>query len=237
MVMNSPMLWIAVFVMIVVLVIAFALYMESERRKQLQSAADQIHFAFSPDADPALLQTLGLFHLFSLGYGGRIRNVMRGSVGDVAVTLFDYTYRTGGGKHNHTHSQTVALFESQRLQLPLFFVRPEHLFHKIAGSFGYQDIDFEANPAFSDTYLLQGPDEERIRALFDEQVLAFYTRHGNLCTEGGGQRLVHYQQHRRTHPENIQEFLQEGLDVLALYVEKDESGDDLFLLGLDLATA
>jgi hypothetical protein len=234
---DSVVIWIAIFALVAVVAIAIASTLERQRREQLQAAAARIHFSFSPQVEPSLLETLGLFHLFSQGHSRRIRNVMRGHVGDVVVTLFDYRYTTGGGKHSRIHRQTVALFETERLQLPLFILRPEHLLHKIAGTFGYQDIDFESNSTFSDAYLLQGRDEDRIRGLFDEQVLAFYTRHSNLFTEGGGQRLVHYQAHRRIDPERIEDFLQQGLDVLALYIEQGESQDELFLLGLDLAAA
>jgi hypothetical protein len=235
--MHRQITWIVIFMLFGGAILALAAYLENKRKEQLQNAADRIHFSFASEAESQLLDTLGFFHLFSQGYSRRIRNVMHGSVGDVAVTIFDYRYRTGGGKHSHTHYQTVVLFESERLQLPLFILRPEHLLHRIAGTFGYQDIDFEANPAFSDTYLLQGRNEDEIRALFDEQVRAFYTRHGNLCTEGGGQRLIYYQAHRRVSGEHIQDFLQEGLDVLALFVERGQDGEDLFLLGLDLASA
>jgi hypothetical protein len=218
--------------------LAFAVmlyYREKQRREALRTVAGQLGFSFSPEGDPYLLERLGQFHLFSQGRSRKVRNVMRGDIHDIAVSLFDYRYTTGGGRHNHVHDQTVLLFESERLALPLFTLRPEGVFHKMAGAFGYEDIDFDGSPAFSDAYLLKGGDEGRIRAIFSPEVRAYYTRHNRLCTEGEGGRLVHYRGGRRVSPEWIGSWLQEGLDVLDLFLEKEEGTDTLSLWGLELA--
>jgi hypothetical protein len=210
-------------------------YREKQRREDLRSVAGKLGFSFSPAGDPHLLGRLGQFHLFSQGRSRKVRNVMRGEIQDIAVSLFDYRYTTGSGKHNHTHSQTVLLFESERLALPFFTLRPEGFFHRMAGAFGYEDIDFDDSPAFSDAYLLKGGDEDRIRAIFTPEVRAYYTRHDRLCTEGERGRLVHYRADRRVSPERIESWLQEGLDVLDLFLEEEEGAGTLPLWGLDLA--
>lgn len=210
-------------------------YREKQRREDLRTVAGKLGFSFHPDGDPHLLGRLGQFHLFSQGHSRKVRNMMRGEIQDIAVSLFDYRYTTGSGKHSHTHAQTVVLFESEQLALPFFTLRPEGFFHKMAGAFGYQDIDFADSPAFSDAYLLKGTDEDRIRAVFGPEVQAYYTRHGHLCTEGGGGRLVHYHADRRIDPERIESWLQEGLDVLDLFLEKEDGTGILPLWGLDLA--
>jgi hypothetical protein len=150
--------WILlVFVAVIVIVIAAAVgqhLQEQERRKRWLAVAETKGFRFSAEADPALLGAVGHFHLFSQGRARKITNVIRTDVDDVDVSIFDYRFTTGSGKHSHTHRHTVALFESDRLRLPRFTLRPEGLFHKLGSFLGYQDIDFEAHPAFSDAYLL-----------------------------------------------------------------------------------
>ena len=210
-------------------------YREKQRREDLQSVAGKLGFSFSPDGDANLLHRLGQFHLFSQGRSRKVRNLMRGEIQDIAVSLFDYRYTTGSGKHSHTHAQTVVLFESERLALPFFTLRPEGLFHKMAGAFGYEDIDFDGSSDFSDAYLLKGTDEDQIRAIFGPEVQAYCTRHGHLWTEGEGGQLVHYHADRRVDPERIESWLQEGLDVLDLFLEKEEGTGILSLWGLDLA--
>ena len=194
---------------------------EQQRTGQLQAMAGRMGFAFSAQAEPSLWGRVEGFHLFSQGRSRRMHNVMRRQIHDIDVTLFDYKYTTGSGKHSHTHYRTVMLFETARLKLPRFTLRPEGFFHRVANKLGSQDIDFEAHPVFSEDYLLQGPDEARIRRLFDEEALLYYTRHPELCTEGDGRRLVFYQGGRRVEPEGMETLLQQGLDILDVFMEKE----------------
>jgi hypothetical protein len=62
-----------------------------------------------------------------------ISNVFSGMFNDIPVMVMDYKYTTGGGKSSHTWQQTVLTFESDKLLLPSFFLRPENLFDKIGG--------------------------------------------------------------------------------------------------------
>jgi hypothetical protein len=225
---------IAGILIILAAVLAVSYYQEKERRERLQALAAAMGFSFLPEGGSSLHHALAHFYTFSQGHSRKAHNVLRGRVSDVDVTIFDYRYRTSSGKHQDTKHQTVLLFESERLQLPHFTLRPENLFHKLGGALGYQDIDFDAYPAFSDTYLLQGRDEGAIRAAFDDEVLGYYSRRGNLCTEGAGQQLIFYRPRKRPAPEAIQRFLDEGLDVLDLFMEKEDILDGLELLGIEL---
>jgi hypothetical protein len=225
---------LAAIVVVMVAVLAVQHHREQERRERLRSAARDLGFSFSLESDPRLPKSLGHFHLFSQGRSKRISNVMSKAMADIDVTIFDYKYTTGSGKHSDTRNQTVVLFESERLQLPSFALRPEHLFHKLAGAMGYQDIDFDAFPEFSQTYLLQGYDEERIRSLFTDEVLSYYARHTDLCTEGDEQQLLYYRARKRVDPEWIGSFVEEGLDVLALFLEKEGLLGSLELVGASL---
>lgn len=217
---------------VVAIVVLSYYYQEKQRTEQMQAVASRLGFSFRPEAERGLLGELGRFHLFSQGHSRKIRNVLRREIQDIRVTLFDYRYTTSGGRHNQNHDQTVVLFETERLRLPVFVLRPEGLFHKLAGAFGYQDIDFETHPVFSETYLLRGDDESRIRAFFTDEMLGYYTRHANLCTEGAGQRLIFYRGGRRVEPQGMEGFLEQGLDVLDAFMEKEDSLGTLPLLGV-----
>jgi hypothetical protein len=214
------------FLLIACLVVAalafmiFGHYQEKQRTEQMQTVADRMGFSFRPEDERSLGSRLRHFHLFSQGRSRKIRNVMRSEIDGIAATLFDYEYKTGSGKQNHTHRRTVVLLETERLRLPFFTLRPEGLFHRLAGSLGYQDIDFEAHPDFSDSYLLRGPDESEIRERFGEEVLCYYERHAGLCTEGDGQQLLFYQGKRREDAARIEDFFEQGLVVLDLFVKK-----------------
>ena len=194
---------------------------EQQRREQSSVVAGRMGFSFSAQAEPGLWSLVEGFRLFSQGRSRRIHNVMHRQIHDIDVTMFDYRYTTQSGKHSHSHHRSVLLFETGRLDLPRFTLRPKHFFHRIANGLGWQDIVFKAHPVFSESYLLQGQDEERIRLLFDEEALLYYTRHPGLHTEGQGRRLVFYRGGRRVDPRDMEAFLQQGLDILDVFMEKD----------------
>jgi hypothetical protein len=233
--------WIFFFIVAVVAVVALiavaSYYQEKQRREQMQAVAERMGFSFSPQGDAGLRERLGHFHLFSQGHSRKMRNVMRREIHGVAVTLFDYQYTTSSSKHNNTHRRTVLLFETERLRLPFFTLRPQGLFHKLAAAFGHGDIDFQAHPSFSDAYLLQGSDESQIRDLFREEVLSYYERRRNLCTEGAGQQLVFYRGNRREEPGSMEGFLEQGLEVLDLFMESEEAPDTSPSQGVELDQA
>jgi len=200
---------------------ALSYYHETQRIEQMRFVAERMGFSFRVEGDPGLQERLGPFHLFSKGHSRKIENVLRREIHDIEVTLFEYRYRTNSGKHTQTHRQTVLLFETARLQLPLFSLRPQGMLQRIAGMFGYQDINFENHPFFSESYLLRGHEEVQIRSLFDEEALCYFTRHEGLCVEGDGQRLVFYQRGQAVEPGWLEGFLEQGLDVLDLFMKRE----------------
>jgi hypothetical protein len=228
-------LMITVFVGVVALgFTALNYYHETQRIEQMRFVAERLGFSYWPTADPDLQERLGPFHLFSQGHSRKIENVLRREIHDIAVTLFEYRYRINSGKHTRTYRHTVLLFETQRLQLPVFTLRPEGMLHRIAKKFGYQDISFEAHPVFSESYLLRGHQEAQIRDLFAEEVLNYYSRHDGLCTEGDGQRLIFYQRNQVVEPSWLEGFLEQGLDVLDLFMRREGAVGAVPFLGLGL---
>ncbi len=101
--------------------------------------------------------------------------------------------------------------------LPNFTLRPENLFHKIGQVFGYQDIDFEAHPEFSKRYLLRAENESEVRRTFSTDVLSFYESDQKLSTEAAARQLIHYRAAKRVPPDEIAEFIKQGVRVLTLF--------------------
>jgi hypothetical protein len=159
-------------------------------------------------------------HLGTWGHSRIIRNLSRAQRGDRQVTIFDYRYVTGSGRSRHVWDQTVVHVRSPRLRLPRFALRPEHLFHKIGGLFGYRDIDVESHPAFSSNYLLRGEHEFAIRAAFGPGVLDFYDRNHPCSTEGAESELFFWRTSRRVPPEDLPAFV----DLALSLVERFEVG-------------
>lgn len=192
---------------------------EKKRTAALKNLAAELHLQFFPTGDASLVEALDKFHLFSQGYSKKIRNMLHGENQNTELAIFDYRYTTGSGKNSTTSKQTVIYFRSPTLDLPHFAVRPEGIFHKIGGALGYQDIDFQAHPQFSQMYLLRGDDEPGIRKLFDEERIAFFENHPKISVEGADNQLIFYRHRKRSRPEEVRQFMDEGFRVFKLFGE------------------
>ncbi len=211
----------------ILLIIGVALYigylMEKKRTEALGKAAEELGFDFLPKGDGRFLSELGGFHLFSQGHSRYLYNLMRGEANGMEVSIFDYRYTIGAGKHQHTYNQTVVCFVVPDADLPQFSLRPENIWHKIGQLFGYQDINFDSHPVFSRNYLLRGADEAGIRDLFTDDVLEFYEKRTGLSTEGTDDLLLFYRHAKRVEPNNVHGFLEDGFKVMALFTPPEDN--------------
>ena len=198
---------------IIALIFAVTLYLDKKRAEALEAFAREIGFTFVGNDRTRIPNMVGGFELFNKGRSRTVKHLLYGPRGRANVYLFDYSYRTGGGKNSTTHVQTVVLFQSEALQLPRFFLVPENFFHKIGNLFGYRDIDFDAYPQFSKQYLLRGEDEDRIRQCFNHRILSFFESRQGLYTEGNGAQLLYYRVRQVVQPKNLQSFLDEAEQV------------------------
>ena len=222
---NTTILLIAIIVVAVVALLYVQRLFQQRRIEALQRAGAGLGLFIASESDTAALQSsLSTFHLFSQGHSRRLSGLIQGIARDVPVSLFDYRYFTGSGsKNNRIREQTVVCLQMDGAALPVFALRPETVWNKMGAWLGGQDIDFESAPDFSSRYVLQGTDEAAVRGLFADRVLAFYAARSGLCTEGGGDRLLVYRAEKRVKPEALSAFLDEGLEVLALFQSQPET--------------
>ena len=188
---------------------------ERKRTEVLRQVATDLGFQFAED-EPSLMDQFGSLRLFSQGHSKKVRNVLRGAGQNAEVLILDYSYTVGSGKHKSTYRQTAVCLESPDLQVPDFELRPEHLFHRIGGLFGYQDIDFGDYPEFSRKYLLRGPNEAAIRSVFDAAIVAHVESLDRAYVEGHAGQLVFYRHAKRVRPEEVRGLLEEAFGVFAL---------------------
>ena len=205
---------------LITVIVLLIKHFEKKRREALEAVAIAMGLVFSAKPDENLLPSLGQFPLFSMGHSKKIKNLMQGTVKRMKILLFDYKYTTGGGKNSHTHQQTVMLVQSDVIQLPSFSLKPEHVFHKIGKKFGYQDINWESHPAFSDKYLLRAADVEACRSVFTEKVLEYYEQRPGLSTEASGDKLLFFRTSKKVKPEVYPDFLKDGLHIFALFSKR-----------------
>ena len=197
----------------VVAAVGLAIYaawqMDKKRTEGMRQAALAMGFTFAERDDAVLGHA---FPAFDRGHSRRAKNVMMGQTGGRPVTLFDHQYTIRSGKNSHTHRQTVAVFERAG-PLPDFSLGPEHFFHKIATSLGYQDIDFAENPEFSKHYLLRGADETAIREVFNADVLAFLSHERGWSVQCAGGAVAVLRADKRCDPGQAPAFLADCLRI------------------------
>ena len=208
---------ITVIVVVVALVggLIYVIQMMQKRRTEaMQLACQAMGFAFEEKGDLDRLRGFGDLPLFDRGHSKYARNVMTGRTADREVLLFDYRYTTGGGKSSHTWAQTVALFPNGAAGLPDLDLAPENFLHKIGQAFGYQDIDFDHSPDFSDHYLLRGNDEMAIRTAFTADALSFLGQQHGWHVEIRAGHVAVYRSGRECKPPEAPAYLADTLRVL-----------------------
>ena len=189
-------------------------YRQKWRRNRLERLAQEMGFSFDPKGET--LGAAGCRDLPLLQHAAVLSNVLRGHYNGVETVLLDC--QTGWGKQ--AFHQTVVCFRLGR-DLPAFELRPESVFDKIgAATHGYQDIDFEASPGFSKSYLLRGPHEDSIRALFNAAVLQFFEQQRGWWVEAQGNWLGVYRRRRLVSPGQIKTFLEEARGVSQVFARQ-----------------
>ncbi|HSK18926.1 MAG TPA: hypothetical protein VK912_07285 [Longimicrobiales bacterium] len=186
---------------------------ERERTAALQAAAVRLGWTWRGEVPSTAIPDLDRFELFTQGRRRTLTNLITSPAGDPRALLFDYAYTTGGGNSQSRHNQTVFYAVSDGMQLPRFSLRPQHFFHSIAKAFGYQDIDLEKRPTFSDMFVLRGDDEAAVRTVFDDAVAEFFESHAGVCAAGVGRELLYWRPDRRASGADVQAFVTEGMEL------------------------
>lgn len=208
---------IATLSVLVVLSLFWAVTRDRKRDAEMALAAEEMKFEYQRDGRLLLSERFTRFELFQTGRRKRINNVIQGHYDNIEVLLFDYRYFKGSHRHFRVYRQTVGAFKIVGGELPEFSLRPEKVFHKLGTVAGYQDLDFAHHPRFSKSYLLRGPDEDIIRALFSPEVLEFLANHPGWCVEGGGQWLTVYRRDRRANADKLGDFVKDSFEICALF--------------------
>lgn len=184
-------LFVGGFILIFVLLIVFSLVQARRRKEAWQLAAQKMKFQFL-EADNSE-DRFSRFKIFTLGRNRRSYNVLVGKTDSDEVRMLDYSYRTGSGKNSHTHTQTLCIIKSKDLSLPHFFIRRENSFFDFLGKlFGGQDINFNEDPTFSKTFVLQGESEQAVRELFDSHIRKLFMQFGeqDMQVEARGDTIL-----------------------------------------------
>lgn len=174
----------------------------------------------APLTAPELPPEAASLAFFRRGRRRRLRTGIGGRAWGVEVLLADYEYVTGSGKSRSVHRRTVCVLTDDELSLPHFVLRPERrIVDRLGELLGGRDFDFEADAAFSAAFVLQGDDEDAVRAVFgptvrSQLVAAAATERFEL--EGRGRTLL---VHRSglADPESAGHIVRRAEEIAALF--------------------
>jgi len=203
----------ALFALGIATIVGMAKRAQQKRTEALRAAAMQLGWNFRDEVPYETIPNLERFELFGTGRARKLNNLLTSPASDVRAVVFDYSYRTGGGKNQQTHRQTVFYATSDLFDLPTFSVRPENFLHRVATMLGYQDIDLSARPEFSRRYLLRGEDETRVLATFSDVVAEFFEQHAGMCAAGKGRELLYWRPGRFAKPEELPALIEQGFQL------------------------
>ncbi|MEO2000099.1 MAG: hypothetical protein ABGW75_00635, partial [Pirellulales bacterium] len=220
-----------------VIFVGFAVAIISGRRhaQAMKHFSETIGFSYMPhvEDDEAFLQQFSRLPLFSRGKDQDVWNIMKGHVQGLEVTIMEFRYSYNSSSIQSTgeiSTQTVVIIESDTLNLPSFSLTPQKtstglgkkFFSALMPTFSQfipQDIDFDSHPLFSKLYLLQGTrkNEGAVRKLFNHEVIRYYEIQKDLCTDGAGNTIMCYSLGKELTPEDIPSFLDQTIEVYAMF--------------------
>ncbi len=201
---------------------AVSAHQTRKRQEGFGKIAEELGLTYSPTDTLGILTQFAPFQLFNQGRARIVSNVITAEAEGIHIAIFDYQYTTGGGKHQHTHRQSIVGVHSVQLQLPAISMRPEHLFDALANLFGSKDIDFPENSEFSRAFKLISDRPEATRQLFQPPVLDFFTARQGTYLEAAHDRFIYFRRGRRIDPRNIKDFLSEGFELHSLFAKRLE---------------
>jgi len=226
---SIPGVW-AILLAIITLILGGLLFLRlrklgEQRTKEFKRISEQLGMTFSARVKGrAKDRATPPLPLFGEGRSRVVTNMLHGDsellgfAEEFEVRIFAYGFAQQ--QQDQHVMQSVICFQSPQLNLPKFQLCPESFHNKLWGGRFTGDIDFESHQTgaeFSKKYLLRGKDEQKIRALFTDEVLAFFAGQDKICVEGFSSHLCFYRALKLIEPEDIPAFMKEGFEVFRLF--------------------
>ena len=195
----------------------------TSRQRKLKKLAKELAWNFKSNIR-SFVPELEAFRMFRTSRIDRAFNKLEGMEGSVSITIQDVAYHQGEFHARERHQATLLTLGLQT-KIPVFTMDLEHVFDRIASLAGYDDIDFEKFPEFSDTYNLKGPNESGIRELFNPTMIAFLTGIGAEHIESTGDQVLVLMKQRICTEQEILKLASVGSDLALMLHTPDRNSE------------
>jgi MFS superfamily sulfate permease-like transporter len=156
---------------------------------------------------------------FSFNLKGRLEyteNMMSGSVESHWMIFNEIVIDTDvETKSIDTKLQTVLLSFGQN-KIPKFTLELEGFIDKLRAYAGFNDINFDEYPVFSNKFLLKGPDENAVRNFFSEDLIELLESNPIYHIESNGSAIIIYRFDGNTGLSYIDEMIQFSKNIASL---------------------
>ncbi len=193
------------FIFIISLLIGLALLFAFHFKAQLRGGDEKHWIQASAKMGMVILDDRGLLStdlsklfLFQFGQDKRINRLARGVLDGQFYYCFDFTSsKRKWGSATYPQTATVIAFPLKDVNLPFFWLKYG------ARRTWYRNISFNDYPAFSENFIVSGPNEKAIQALFNSHLRRLFidlTKNKssrslsleNMCIDGGKDWLIVY---------------------------------------------
>jgi len=177
---SAPIL-IFIVVGIAIAVGAYYSYLAAQKRREaMASLASELGWSFDPGNDYSHDDEYAHFEVFRRGHSRYAFNTLTGSITfdgrRYAGKMGDYHYKvtSGSGKSRSTttYQFTYVILHLPYPRVPDLLIRPEGMFDKLAGVFGFDDIDFES-VEFSNRFHVKSHDKRFAYDVIDPRMMEF----------------------------------------------------------------
>lgn len=183
-----PALAIVVFVVAVVALLVYGRHQAAARTKALSAAAARLGLRFHAGKDRTLASRFPDFKTLHTGHSRYASNVMAGRLDDREAWAFDYCYTTGSGKNQQTHRLSAVILEGP-VPLQDLLIRRERLGDKVAGFFGFEDIDFES-AEFSRKFFVKASNRKWAYDVIHPRMMEFLMQNGDFAFQFAGRHVI-----------------------------------------------
>ena len=159
---------------------------DKKRKKAIEDYCHRANIGYEKYLSSLPYEVKG-FKITTKGYSQSYTSVMSGKRFGIEFHVMDFYYNVGG--KNGGRNCTMCLFSKKGLRLPHFYAREENaVIDGLGQFFGGQDIDYDQDPDFSGSYVLQGENETQVREYFNAEIRRAFTRMAEFGYEyeGGG---------------------------------------------------